>query len=206
MKDTNIELIEQARKHLELSQHEACFGKLDTFFKRIKVLHESPIHELYNHLSLLKTKYHRLMKEQREGIISYEQYDLYLTRISAALYAFFDSIIDENKQHVSNKNILKRLLHSDSIKIILSLNGNFNDFSKEEAIKVTVEIRDILGLADEKQFIYLNIESGSILINIKTVRNYELMIKLKSLAKLNIIDNLISIRCSDIILIGSKFV
>ena len=114
-------------------------------------------------------------------------------------YAFFDSVMDETERLVSTKTTQEEALQNNTVNIILVLNGNFDDFSEDNAIKITNEIQRILGLKRE-EFKYLKIEQGSILIYIEAERNYELLIKLKSLVELNIIDNSVSIQSDDIVM------
>jgi len=199
MQDTNIELIEQARNYLEESQHEACFGALDTFFKKIQVPLKSPIHQLHNQLRVVKTRYKNLIQQNTQGTISNEDYNVNFNNISLALYAFFDSIIDEPEHLTTPKTVKEGTLQNNIVNIILVLNGNFDDFSDENAIEITNKIRSILGIKEE-EFRYINIGQGSILIHIKAKRNYELLIKLKSLVEVNVIDNLIVVKCDDILM------
>ena len=89
MQVTNIELIEQARNYLEESQYKACFGVLETFFNCIKVPRENPIHQLYNQLRVVKTRYNNLMQQKVQETISNEDYNVNFNNISLALLRFF---------------------------------------------------------------------------------------------------------------------
>lgn len=176
------DLIKGARRSLEKSRHERCFDKLDEFFEELNADKQSLLHDLRNHFRTVKTRYYHLKQEKEKGTISNQDYDMVFNKISNALYSFFDSVLEEC--HIDEKSKGKQLSSEfKTLNVVLVIDEEFSNFSEEKARILINSIRDILQLP-EKDFRYLNLKEGSVIIELKVKRSYNLITKLKSLGQI----------------------
>lgn len=188
-------LILKARNLLEQNRHKKSFEKIDDFFELPFIRNNTLMNDLHNHLRVLKTNYYNIEEKRRKGVISFNEYEVSFNRISDALFSFFDSILEENEE-INNSKTSRKAPDQKSIRIILVLDKEFEDFNEQKAMVVINKIREILNLEGVNfQFDFLR--EGSVNIGIKIRKSYKLLVYLKSIVLLNIIEDLLLIKASN---------
>jgi len=183
----NQDFISKAKYELEEANIDDCFSQLDKFYEQISKKNSTFL--LHDQLIKIKIRHKSLKSFLLGNLITYEKYVIHQNKIVDSLIHFFKNLYKKLKQF-QNSTL------QNTVAGILKIEMNINNITKEQAQDIIEKITIYSNIEHQNlKFTYL--KEGSVIIGFEIIRDYTLIVKLKSLIRKGFIKDAVLLQIDD---------